>query len=401
MARKHVISLSSTSSRQRVHWFTLLLGLFFFRYATNAFVMPSFLGHRVQNRMGLNLLRRNAEGEDVTETKNDPVVERRKFEEFKVGDEVDAIIVSKNSVGTFCGINAEKPVLLSAQRSLCELLTLRERVKAKIKTVDLEKRQASIEIPDLQELVQGRKKAKTKKNSPPPVKKLEQTKSVADGIKVTRGPNSVEISGLDLASVDVDYENGIVQISVKSTPAGSEVKPTKKKEKEKEVKPTKEKAVNPEAVEAMKRMEVGQAFSGKVTNKNSFGVWVDVGSAGSAKLRRSDSLLGDKLHVGEEVKFKVVDIDVAKGHCSVEVEDIETLVAGRPARTEMSTLEVGSVHVGHISRVSRSRVFADIGCVKEGRLKTSDLSCQLGQEVKVKVAGVDLEKGRFLLEPVN
>merc|ERR1711956_56502 len=147
MARKHVISLSSTSSRQRVHWFTLLLGVFFFRYATNAFVMPSFFGHRVQSRMGLNLWR-NAEGEDVTETKNEPVVERRKFEEFKVGDEVDAIILSKNRVGTFCGINAEKPVLLAAPRSLCELLTLRERVEAKIKTVDLQKRQASIEIPD-------------------------------------------------------------------------------------------------------------------------------------------------------------------------------------------------------------------------------------------------------------
>jgi len=154
----------------------------------------------------------------------------------------------------------------------------------------------------------------------------------------------------------------------------------------------------------VKGMEAGQALSGRVAYKNSFGVWADIGSAVKPKLVFGDKLLGYKLRVGEEVKLKVVDVDTAKGRCSAEVEDIETLVAGRPGQKEISTLKVGSVHNGHVALISKNRatgVRVDIGCVKEGKLKKPHPVYQRGQEVKVKVVKVDLEKGRFGLEIVS
>lgn len=319
MARKHVISLSPSSSQRQAHRF-VLLGLFLFLYASNAFVMPSILGHRFTSKMSSRVF-----NENVPETTSGAVTTRKKFEEFKAGDEVDAVILEKNRYGTFCGINAEKNVLLAAPRKLCVRLELYQQVKAMIETIDLEKRQATIVIPDLEELVQDRKNAKT------------------DEIPV-----------------------------------------------------------DPEAVKALQGMEAGQALSGKVACKNSYGVWFDIGSAIKPKLLVSDKRLGNKLRVGEEVKLKVANIDVAKGQCSAEIEDIEKLVAGRPKPKKISTLEVGSVHVGHIAQMHASRgVLVDIDCVKYGRLRKPHPPYQRGQEVTVKVVRVGLEKCKFGLEVVS
>jgi len=132
----------------------------------------------------------------------------KKFEEFKVGDEVEAVIIARNRKGIFCDIKAEKSALLSAKMSLKKLLKIGEKVTAKFKSIDLEKRQVAIEIPDLEQLVQGR--------SSPTSATPAQTKPKVDGVKVKGGSISMDISGLELANVDVNYEKGTVQISVKS-----------------------------------------------------------------------------------------------------------------------------------------------------------------------------------------
>eukprot|EP00419_Tripos_fusus_P041309 CAMPEP_0172791768 /NCGR_PEP_ID=MMETSP1074-20121228/208635_1 /TAXON_ID=2916 /ORGANISM="Ceratium fusus, Strain PA161109" /LENGTH=269 /DNA_ID=CAMNT_0013628829 /DNA_START=225 /DNA_END=1036 /DNA_ORIENTATION=- len=268
--------------------------------------MSSFLGHRVKSRTSLH-----AESNDVIETTNGTlatnkkkkkfaefnvgdeveVVEisragqnhewyfgnnkkKKKFAEFNVGDEVEAVIKRKTKFGTFCDINAEKLVLISGPVPFKRLLKFQERVKAKIKTIDLEKRQVAIEIPDLEQLVQGRSsptsatpaqtkpkvdgvkvkggsismdisglelakavKAKIKTidlekrqvaieipdleqlvqgRSSPTSATPAQTKPKVDGVKVKGGSISMDISGLELANVDVNYEKGTVQISVKS-----------------------------------------------------------------------------------------------------------------------------------------------------------------------------------------
>lgn len=147
---------------------------------------------------------------DLEQLVQDRMETPKKFEEFRVGDGVEAVIRLKNRKGTFCDIKAEKNVLLGGNMSLTRLLKLDERVKAKIKAIDLEKRQALIEIPDLEQLVQGR--------SLPALSEPAQTNSEADGVI------SVDISGLDLAKVDVDYEKGTIRIFVKSREAGSEAK---------------------------------------------------------------------------------------------------------------------------------------------------------------------------------
>eukprot|EP00419_Tripos_fusus_P078899 CAMPEP_0172933922 /NCGR_PEP_ID=MMETSP1075-20121228/220752_1 /TAXON_ID=2916 /ORGANISM="Ceratium fusus, Strain PA161109" /LENGTH=169 /DNA_ID=CAMNT_0013795269 /DNA_START=172 /DNA_END=681 /DNA_ORIENTATION=+ len=168
--------------------------------------MSSFLGHRVKSRTSLH-----AESNDVIETTNGTLAtnkKKKKFAEFNVGDEVEAVIKRKTKFGTFCDINAEKLVLISGPVPFKRLLKFQERVKAKIKTIDLEKRQVAIEIPDLEQLVQGR--------SSPTSATPAQTKPKADGVKVKGGSINMDISGLELANVDVNYEKGTVQISVKS-----------------------------------------------------------------------------------------------------------------------------------------------------------------------------------------
>jgi len=351
--------------------------------------MPGPLGHRVKSRMSLF-----AEGDDVAEATDGAEVVRKKFDEFKVGDEVDAVVIRKDRFGIWCGISAENTVLLDEPRKLSGRLRLYEKVKAKIKKIDLEKRQATVGIPGLEELVQDRS-SKPKKAVVDGISINEE--SLVDGMKITQGANWVAISGLDVAGVDVDKETGIVKIRLKSETSGSEAAPAEMKPQEGK----QEKQADPEAIEALKKMEVGQVLSGKVVNKNRLGVWVDIGSAVKPKLLFSDELLGNKLRFGEELKLKVVEIDVAKGRCSAEVEDIETLVAGRELK-EVSTLEVGSEHMGHVASITRAGVFVDIECVKEGiLLKRSRQSYQLGQEVNVKVASVNLEKGQFDLELVT
>jgi len=397
MANTHVSSRSPSSSQRRVRRFELHLGLLLVLYASKAFVMPSRLGPRVKSRMKLYV-----EGEDMTETTDGVAEMRKKFDEFKVGDEVDAVILRKKSIGIWCGISAEKTVRLDEPWKLARRLRIREQVKARIKTVDLEKRQATIGIPDLEELVQDRKVTKAKKKPLPPVKVPSQTESVVDGMSITRGPNSVEISGLDVASVDVDYDKRIVQISLKtlamadSGAASTKVKPQAVESSG--ATPTKERPIDPELVEALNGMQVGQVLSGKVVNKNWMGVWADIGSAVKPKLRFSNESFGRKLRFGEEVELKVVSVDAAKGRCSAEVEDVEALVAGRPEQKDVSTLEVGSVHVGHIAQIRRGQLWVDIDCINVGRLNSSDRSYQMGQELKVRVVSVDPEKGKFDLE---
>jgi len=300
--------------------------------------MPSFRGHHIMSRTSLYV-----EGEDVAEAMNGAVAIKKGFEEFSVGDEVEAVIRGKKRFGTLCSINAENDVLLAAPWKFMKLLQPNETVIAKIETIDLEKRKGTVSIPNLAELVKGRNVTRSKKESSPTAK----------------------------------------------TPAQTKVK--------------KEIVVDPVAVEVLKGMELGQALSGKVFRKNRFGIWFDVGSAirPKAPLRKPENkILLDKLRFGEEVQLKVTNIDVAQGLCSVEVEDIETLVAGRPERKEISALEAGSVHVGHVASIKNSRIFVDIDYVKDGRIQSSDLY-QLGQEVTVKVASIDFEKNQFELEPVT
>mmetsp|Transcript_38856 Transcript_38856/g.77070 ORF Transcript_38856/g.77070 Transcript_38856/m.77070 type:complete len:316 (+) Transcript_38856:103-1050(+) len=314
MARKHVIPFPLLSSHRRFHRVVPLVGLYLFLYASKSFVIPGLLGQHVEavkERMRLY-----AEGDAVAE------VTQRKLEEFKVGDEVEAVILGRTSFGVFCGINADKDMLLSAPWKFLKLLEPSEKFKAKIEAIDLEKRQGTIVIPDLEKLLQGRM----------------------------------------------------------------------------------EKPIDPEAVEAVKVMKVGQVLSGKVAYKNRFGVWVDLGSAVKPRLKfpgKFGKLHGDKLRFGEEVEIKVVNIDVAKGYCDAEVENIETIVAGRPERKQLSTLEEGSVHVGHISLLRKNRAWVDIDFVRDGLMRLSHDGYQPGKEVKVKVASVDIERDQFELEVVT
>merc|ERR1712032_527265 len=159
-----------------------------------SFVMPGLRVHRLERCIMY------AEDAGVAETTDGAVATRKKLEEFEVGDEVEAVVKAKTRVGTFCDINAETDFLVRGPLSLKKLLNLNEKIQATIQSIDLNKREGSIEIPDFKKLVKGRRQ------STKPKKELQ-----------------VDISGLDLANVDVDYEKGIIHISVKPTTAGSEV----------------------------------------------------------------------------------------------------------------------------------------------------------------------------------
>lgn len=285
MANKRVISFSPSPGHRRIHRHLALLGLCFILYASNTFVIPGLHWHRAKTRNNMC-----AEMEDGAENTHVAVELRKKFEEFKEGDDVAAVITQKTRLGIFCDINAEKDVLLNGPASFKRLLNINEKVNAKIQKIDLEQRRVSVEIPDWEQLVQSRKnstkfeefevgddieavvvlksqagtfcdinaekdvlvngpirlkkllkigekvKAKIQKidlekrrafidipdldqlvqgRSLPPKATPAQTESKLDSVEIKPGSSGVTISGLDLANVDVDYEKGTIRITLK------------------------------------------------------------------------------------------------------------------------------------------------------------------------------------------
>ena len=111
-----------------------------------------------------------------------------------------------------------------------------------------------------------------------------------------------------------------------------------------------------------------------------------------------------KSMIGQTVNVKVLEADQGKGRLIISemAADKEARAGNRAKR--LSEIEEGQVVEGHVINLTDFGAFIDIGGI-EGLVHSSELSWKhvskpskvlsLGQEVKVKVIGIDLEKQRI------
>ena len=157
-----------------------------------------------------------------------------------------------------------------------------------------------------------------------------------------------------------------------------------------------------------KDFEEGKAIEGTVTSSVRGGLLVDVGTRGflpaSLISNRYDSYL--KPYIGKTMKLKITEIDPNKNRLILSHKDLVEEEREEAFDKVASQLVVGDVIEGKVSRLTNFGAFIDVGGV-DGLVHISEISykhvdkpsdaLKAGQDVKVKVIGIDNDRHRISL----
>lgn len=172
------------------------------------------------------------------------------------------------------------------------------------------------------------------------------------------------------------------------------------------------------SAEALARLEVGKVIRGTVTSLASYGAFVDLGGV-EGLLHVSEISHGrvsdpaEVLTVGQSVEVAVLRIEPAKpgaraGRISLSMRSLEPDPWSRAA----DRFPEGMVLGGRVMRLEPFGAFVQIAPGLEGLVHVSELgggrridhprqALQLGQDLPVKVLGVDATKRRISLAPAE
>ncbi|HYG64934.1 MAG TPA: S1 RNA-binding domain-containing protein [Thermoanaerobaculia bacterium] len=166
------------------------------------------------------------------------------------------------------------------------------------------------------------------------------------------------------------------------------------------------------AAEARSRIEVGTVTSGKVTSLTSYGAFVDLGGIegmlhvseiGYARLAHPK----EALSVGDEVEVQVIKIEKGKdGRDRISLS--RRALERDPWKDVAENFTEGTEVAGRVMRLETFGAFVEIAPGIEGlvhisemgagrRLQHSREAAEVGQEVRVRVLGVDPDKRRVSL----
>ncbi|TDD27105.1 S1 RNA-binding domain-containing protein [Actinomadura sp. KC06] len=149
----------------------------------------------------------------------------------------------------------------------------------------------------------------------------------------------------------------------------------------------------------LKTVEVGTTVTGVVTSIETFGAFVGLGpvegliTAPNLSWRHFEDP-SEVLSVGQEVTVKVLDVDHDRGRISLSLKELQP-----DPMTEVHQ-KIGSVVTGRVSGVAPIGVFVrlDDG---EGLLPQPETSPdhrpKIGEEIRVRIADVDLDRRRITL----
>ncbi len=156
-------------------------------------------------------------------------------------------------------------------------------------------------------------------------------------------------------------------------------------------------------------LKVGDTVKGKITSVRDFGAFVDIeGIEGLIPVSEiSWGRVEDVhavLHTGQEVEVAVLKLDWEKDRYSFSLK--ETLPD--PWETSASKYVEGSIHTGRISRLTNFGAFVNLEPGIDGLLHISQLAggrkinhprevVQQGQDIEVKVSGLDVDAKRISL----
>ncbi|MCL1920576.1 MAG: S1 RNA-binding domain-containing protein [Kiritimatiellaeota bacterium] len=165
--------------------------------------------------------------------------------------------------------------------------------------------------------------------------------------------------------------------------------------------------------ELVEELYVGMVASGKVTRMVEFGVFVDLGGAeGLIPLKEiawtRDVKPEDVVKVGDTVDVLIKDLDWERDRISLSLRGAQ----GDPWSDAVAQFPQGATFVGKITKLERFGAFAQLIPGVEGLIPISKLgggrrimsareAVSEGQELLLKVEGIDLERRRFSLAPVD
>lgn len=157
-----------------------------------------------------------------------------------------------------------------------------------------------------------------------------------------------------------------------------------------------------------KDFEEGKTIEGKVTSSVRGGLLVDVGTRGflPASLISNRFVSDLKPYIGKTIKVKITEIDPAKNRLILSHKELIEEEREQAFESVASQLVVGDVVEGRVSRLTQFGAFVDIGGV-DGLVHISEISykhvdkpsdvLKVGQDVKVKVIGIDNDRNRISL----
>ena len=157
-----------------------------------------------------------------------------------------------------------------------------------------------------------------------------------------------------------------------------------------------------------KDFEEGNAIEGTVTSSVRGGLLVDVGTRGflPASLISNRYVSDLKPYIGKTMKLKITEIDPNKNRLILSHKDLVEEEREEAFDKVASQLVVGDVIEGKVSRLTNFGAFVDVGGV-DGLVHISEISykhvdkpsdvLKAGQDVKVKVIGIDNDRHRISL----
>ena len=157
-----------------------------------------------------------------------------------------------------------------------------------------------------------------------------------------------------------------------------------------------------------KDFEEGNAIEGTVTSSVRGGLLVDVGTRGflPASLISNRYVSDLKPYIGKTMKLKITEIDPNKNRFILSHKDLVEEEREEAFDKVASQLVVGDVIEGKVSRLTNFGAFIDVGGV-DGLVHISEISykhvdkpsdvLKAGQDVKVKVIGIDNDRHRISL----
>lgn len=168
------------------------------------------------------------------------------------------------------------------------------------------------------------------------------------------------------------------------------------------------------AAETREKLQVGAVLRGKVTSLTTYGAFIDLGGIegmlhvseiGHARTAHPQ----DVLSIGDEVEVQVIKIEKGKDEKRPERISLSRRSLERdPWRDAAERFPEGTVTTGRVMRLESFGAFVEIAPGVEGLVHISEMGAgrrlnhardavQLGQDVTVKVLGVDTGKRRISL----
>jgi small subunit ribosomal protein S1 len=167
------------------------------------------------------------------------------------------------------------------------------------------------------------------------------------------------------------------------------------------------------AAETREKLQVGTVLRGKVTSLASYGAFVDLGGLegmlhvseiGYSRLAHPNEVL----HVGDEVEVQIIKLEKGKDEKRPRISLSRRALEKDPWKDVAERFPEGSELTGRVMRTESFGAFVEIAPGIEGLVHISEIGAgrrlnhareavQLGQDVKVRVLGVDPGKRRISL----